>query len=308
MQLSPFNSSISNLVPSSGAIAVVLPKEGETPVNALFSPVTEVQLSTRSRPANQDADTYERLVKQRKADHESDESSNKQTSTVTQATTEQAANSISADPAERASQQAGNAELDDRDMAMLRELQVRDQEVRNHEQAHMSSGGSHSGAASFTYQTGPDGVRYAVGGEVPVDLSTVKNDPQATLEKMQQIQQAALAPAEPSAQDRQVAAEAGQIAMRAMAELADEKRSQQAAAQDALQQAEQVKEARAKEELEQAKDKQQKAEEKEQQDQAVSTAERFAEYNAKLARLNQTLLELSLPKPISAGQLLNQIV
>ena len=69
----------------------------------------------------------------------------------------------------------------------------------------------HGGAVSFQYQTGPDGKRYAVGGEVPIDVSSVEGDPRATLAKMQQIRRAALAPASPSGQDRAVAAQASRI-------------------------------------------------------------------------------------------------
>jgi hypothetical protein len=51
---------------------------------------------------------------------------------------------------------------------------------------------------------------YAVGGEVSIDTSPVKGDPQATIAKMEAIKRAALAPADPSGQDRSVASEASQ--------------------------------------------------------------------------------------------------
>jgi len=111
---------------------------------------------------------------------------------------------------------------EERELSEIRELKQRDQEVRAHEQAHASTGGIHAGSTSFSYETGPDGVRYAVGGEVSVDVSKVKDDPQATLEKMDQIQRAALAPAEPSSQDRQIAAEAAQKAAQALNEIAQQ--------------------------------------------------------------------------------------
>lgn len=102
----------------------------------------------------------------------------------------------------------------------LDKLKARDREVRAHEAAHQSVGGQYAGAASYTYQRGPDGVQYAVGGEVPIELSAVEGDPQATVEKMRTVQAAALAPAQPSAQDRAVAAEAAQIRLQAEAEMA----------------------------------------------------------------------------------------
>ncbi len=100
------------------------------------------------------------------------------------------------------------------------ELKQRDREVRTHEQAHVAAGGQHvTGGPSYSYQKGPDGRRYAVGGEVQIDTSPVPDDPEATLRKMQQVQRAALAPAEPSGQDRAVAAAAAQQSARARVEL-----------------------------------------------------------------------------------------
>jgi len=101
----------------------------------------------------------------------------------------------------------------------INELQSRDQEVRSHERAHASVGGATTGAPSYSYQQGPDGKKYAVAGEVSVDLSRVKGDPIATIAKMQKVHAAALAPANPSAQDARVAASAAQIILQAQSEL-----------------------------------------------------------------------------------------
>ncbi len=90
-------------------------------------------------------------------------------------------------------------------------LKKQDREVRNHEAAHVAAGGHHvRGGASFSYETGPDGKRYASGGEVSIDTSPVRGDPEATVRKMQAVRRAALAPANPSGQDRAVAARASQ--------------------------------------------------------------------------------------------------
>ena len=67
--------------------------------------------------------------------------------------------------------------------------------MRAHEAAHQAAGGQYAGAMSFTYQRGPDGAQYAVGGEVPIDVSPVAGDPQATIEKMRVVRSAAMAPA-----------------------------------------------------------------------------------------------------------------
>lgn len=109
----------------------------------------------------------------------------------------------------------------ERDQREIRDLAARDRDVRNHEQAHAAVGGQYAGAASFQYQRGPDGVRYAVSGEVPISAGR-ESTPQATIEKMQVVKRAALAPAEPSPQDRRVAAEASRLEMQARAELRTE--------------------------------------------------------------------------------------
>ncbi|WP_208996753.1 putative metalloprotease CJM1_0395 family protein [Roseibium denhamense] len=89
----------------------------------------------------------------------------------------------------------------------IQKLAERDREVRAHEQAHARVGGPYASAPSYTFQQGPDGKRYAVGGEVQIDTSTERT-PEATIRKMQIVIRAALAPAEPSSQDLQVAQQA----------------------------------------------------------------------------------------------------
>jgi hypothetical protein len=105
---------------------------------------------------------------------------------------------------------------------VINELQMRDKEVRSHEAAHASVGGSVTGAPNFSYQIGPDGKRYAVGGEVSVDLSIVNGDPRATIAKMQKVHAAALAPIHPSVQDTRVASTATQLILQAQSELLTE--------------------------------------------------------------------------------------
>ncbi|PKG97697.1 putative metalloprotease CJM1_0395 family protein [Paraglaciecola sp. MB-3u-78] len=101
----------------------------------------------------------------------------------------------------------------------LTELKQRDAEVRAHEQAHASLGGQYAGSPEYEYETGPDGKRYAVGGEVSIDISEAST-PEETIRKAQQVKAAALAPAEPSAQDLRVATEATQIALEARSDIA----------------------------------------------------------------------------------------
>lgn len=118
-------------------------------------------------------------------------------------------------------------ELSEGEKEMVRKLAERDQEVRVHEQAHISAGGGLvSGGASYTYQVGPDGKQYAIGGEVSIDTSPVEGNPEATIRKMQQVQRAALAPADPSGQDYAVAANARRTEAEARRQLSDKTRQE----------------------------------------------------------------------------------
>jgi len=109
------------------------------------------------------------------------------------------------------------------DLRLIQALSQRDREVRAHEAAHLAAAGRYAGSgANFTYQRGPNGVNYAIGGEVTLDTST-PSDPQQALAKANQIRAAALAPTQPSTQDRTVAAQATQAAAQARANIASER-------------------------------------------------------------------------------------
>jgi hypothetical protein len=115
----------------------------------------------------------------------------------------------------------------------LTELKQRDAEVRAHEQAHASLGGQYASSPQYEYARGPDGRRYVVDGKVSIDISEAST-PEETIRKAQQVKAAALAPAEPSAQDLRVATEATKIALEARNEIASEKAQE---AQEAYNQA-----------------------------------------------------------------------
>lgn len=115
--------------------------------------------------------------------------------------------------------QSGADDLTPEEEAVVEQLKERDREVRDHEEAHARVGGQYAGSPSYEYQVGPDGKRYAVGGSVSIDVSAIPDDPAATIQKMRQVKAAALAPAEPSAADRQVAATADRQRAQAQAEL-----------------------------------------------------------------------------------------
>lgn len=106
----------------------------------------------------------------------------------------------------------------------VQELKEQDAKVRRHEQAHVMAGGRYiRSRAQFQYVTGPDGKQYAVSGEVQIDTSEVPDDPEATIQKAQTVRRAALAPADPSPQDRRVAAEANRMEFEARMEVAQQR-------------------------------------------------------------------------------------
>ena len=118
------------------------------------------------------------------------------------------------------SSNAQDPPLTDAELAVVSELKSIDSKVRLHEQAHLAqAGGLAMSGANFTYQTGPDNRRYAVGGEVQINAGPGRT-PEETLRRAQIIRAAALAPAQPSSQDRAVAASAGQMEQEARAEIA----------------------------------------------------------------------------------------
>ncbi|MEO0399924.1 MAG: putative metalloprotease CJM1_0395 family protein [Pseudomonadota bacterium] len=100
------------------------------------------------------------------------------------------------------------AGLSDEQLEIVARMKARDREVRAHEEAHKIVGGRYAGAISYDYQEGPDGQRYVVSGSVPIDTAPVPGDPVATIAKMEVVIAAALAPSEPSPQDRAVAQQA----------------------------------------------------------------------------------------------------
>lgn len=121
-------------------------------------------------------------------------------------------------------------ERSETDQREIEELKARDREVRQHERSHVAAGGAYvRGTANYTYTTGPDGRRYATGGDVKIDLSE-EQTPEATLRKMQTVKRAAVAVSEPSPQDRQVYAEAARLEREARQELAEQRREERAPA------------------------------------------------------------------------------
>lgn len=113
--------------------------------------------------------------------------------------------------AARRDKQAGEAELSPEEQRRIAELKRIDAAVRAHEQAHIAVGRELiTSGPNYEYTYGPDGKRYAVGGEVGIDTSP-EREPEANIDKGQRIQDTALAPVDPSPQDYRVAATGKQL-------------------------------------------------------------------------------------------------
>ncbi len=124
--------------------------------------------------------------------------------------------------------QKSEDELTPEEKQQVAELKARDAEVRAHEQAHIAAAaGINASAPSYNYQEGPDGQKYAVGGEVSLSC-TQGGDPETDLANAQTLKAAALAPAEPSGQDYSVASNADKMIADAKERIAKEKEMAQA--------------------------------------------------------------------------------
>ena len=156
--------------------------------NDLFSPVEEIPET--EKPLNNDDNEQEQ------ANQKSD-------------------NSAQGDQNSQAKSDAQQA----KELEQISVLKAVDMEVRAHEQAHSSVGGQYASAPSYSYVIGPDGVKYAVSGEVAISLPANNGAPEQTIRAADQIARAALAPARPSDQDRMVAANALQMAAAAKTQL-----------------------------------------------------------------------------------------
>ena len=120
--------------------------------------------------------------------------------------------------------------LTEEEQGEVTRLQERDREVRAHESAHASAGGTYTGSPSFDFVTGPDGQQYAVGGHVDIDVGPIAGDPEATIVKAEVVRRAALAPAQPSGQDRSVAAAAEATKREALQEISQRDKDEAAQA------------------------------------------------------------------------------
>ncbi len=127
---------------------------------------------------------------------------------------------------EKKDKNSNDKELSKEEELQVSKLRSRDSEVKAHEAAHIAaSGGLASGGANYTYQQGPDGRMYAIGGEVSIDTSKGSTH-EETIAKMQKVKAAATAPANPSGKDTKVASTAAVMEMQARIDLSKEKQEE----------------------------------------------------------------------------------
>ena len=100
--------------------------------------------------------------------------------------------------------------------AAVDRLRQRDSQVKQEEKAHAAAAGASAGPISYTYQMGPDGRQYAVGGSVSVRMSNPSGDPAKLAEAAARLSTAANAAHNPSSADLAAARRGYQAAGAAM--------------------------------------------------------------------------------------------
>ncbi|HCY38192.1 MAG: hypothetical protein DKM50_00380 [Candidatus Margulisiibacteriota bacterium] len=104
----------------------------------------------------------------------------------------------------------------------IQKLKAAEAQLEAHEMAHKMVGGMYAGFVTYTMAVGPDGKNYKVQGEVNLDSSAAAS-PEETVRKMERVISAAMAPLNPSPQDRSVVGRAAAMKMQAEQEIRRDK-------------------------------------------------------------------------------------
>jgi len=94
-----------------------------------------------------------------------------------------------------------DARLTPEERRIVDQLRIRDGAVRQEEQTHAATAGRYASAPQYEYVTGPDGRQYAISGHVDVRAVNLSGDPEEARRAANILQNAAVAPNAPSAQD-----------------------------------------------------------------------------------------------------------
>lgn len=98
-----------------------------------------------------------------------------------------------------------------REEAVIRELERIDRDVREHEMQHYYAGQPFATFPEYFQVTAPNGRPYAISGITRMDASEIAGDRDATILKLETLLRAALAPPEPSEEDKRIAAALEQL-------------------------------------------------------------------------------------------------
>ncbi|MFH0880414.1 MAG: putative metalloprotease CJM1_0395 family protein [Lentisphaerota bacterium] len=105
--------------------------------------------------------------------------------------------------------------LNQREEEEVTRLRARDQVVRLHEARHAAALGASAGVTRYTFDIGPDGRAYAVGGSIEVNAMPAST-PEASVAKARMLRSAAMAGGEPSGADFAMACEATRMEQSAL--------------------------------------------------------------------------------------------
>ncbi|MCH4294350.1 hypothetical protein MJ923_08520 [Shewanella sp. 3B26] len=170
------------------------------------------QEASKQEAANREAEAAKREQQAQAEKQQKDAARREQLSKVFEDTAARSSTEPSRSDTEDDARAKANAQREAQAMAReameVRQLEARQEEVHAHERAHAAVGGQYARSPNFEYEVGPDGKRYATGGEVSIDIAPVHGNARATINKMQQVYAAAMAPVNPSQADLMVAAEA----------------------------------------------------------------------------------------------------
>lgn len=169
-----------------GAFGVVVSAQ---PIGAVENDRQLVALKIREKHDGQEGAKPDRSAPARSADHLLDPSGRAKASQAD-------GRSVASPAAARLPTDLTTAEKAD-----VNRLQQRDQQVRQEEKAHAAVAGDLAGPISYTYQRGPDGRQYAVGGSVGIQASALSGDPEEAARKAGRLAAAANAATNPSLQD-----------------------------------------------------------------------------------------------------------
>lgn len=284
---------------SDARASVAVPADAENRSTTSFTPVQEPQEQSRSKQEDaqqgvdsRQANNQQRVDRQNERKALQQQQEKQQQERIENNRDDQA--QVERQTQARRTEEAAQQRQLQAELQQIQKLAERDREVIAHEQAHNSVGGQYAKAMSLTYERGPDGQNYAVAGEVSIDTGKIANDPQANLDKAQTIRRAALAPANPSSQDRKVAAQAIQMSMEAQANIQRIQREEvamESADNDKQQDSEQGKRQSEAERLD-AKQKTQ-SDELEEQSTAQSAVADLQQVNERMARIQAQLVAIS---------------